>query len=710
MANDMTNGPRVNVERLIKPRSVAIIGVSSKPGTAGQIVLSNLVMNGYSGDIHIVGRGGGEIDGRRILGSVDDVPEGVDLAVFTLPAAGVAEALAGCVRRRVGAAVVFASGFAETGAQAEQDALSATARDAGIALLGPNCLGFTNALDGLRINFAGAGKINPIDVARDPCAAIISQSGGLLAHIRAGLEARDIPVPYSVSTGNEAGIGLAELIRFFADDPVVRSIVLYVEQVRNPSAFLAAAARARAVGKPVIMMHPGRGERAKSALQSHTGSLAGDYQVMRTLVTHGGIALIDTLDELVDTAELLTRYPTPPVKGPGIVTLSGAYCALAHDFADDLGLDLPEIAPETEAALKRELPPFASPRNPLDLTTAPVFQPDLMRIGAQTLLADDNVGSLLMSISLGSPAMGLKFVTALIAGIEGSTKPTVLAVLGDRAPVAPEVLSLARERRLMLSTSTDRSLRALARATAYGQALRRADRARQPEPLAGLPKLAPGTQSEWRSKELLAAAGLRVPEGALAASADEAVAVAARIGYPVAMKAQAAALAHKTEAGAVALGIADAASVRRAWETLTTNVGKAQPGLELDGVLVERVADKGLELVVGARRDPKWGPVVLVGLGGIWVEALNDVRLLPPDLCHDDIVAELGKLRTAKLLHGFRGAPPVDVDAVARVVSRVGALMLAAPDIAEIDINPLFAHAAGQGATIVDALIVSNEA
>ena len=698
----------LSVQRLIRPRSVVVIGVSTKLGSAGRIIASNLHVNGYRGAVHLVGRAQGELDGRTVLPDVDALPEGVDLAVFTMPAQAVAEAMAGCVRRKVGAAVVFASGFAEVGAEAEQAAIAESAREAGIALLGPNCLGFTNALDGLRINFAGEGKLAPLDIARDPCVAVISQSGGLLAHIRAGLEARDLPVPYAVSTGNEAGIGIAELIKFFADDPVTRSIVLYVEQVRKPSDFLVAVASAQRAGKPVLMLCPGRSDRAKSALQSHTGSLAGDHEVMRTLVRHHGVALIDTLDELLDTAEILTRFPRPPTKGPGILTLSGAFCAIAHDFCGDLDLDIPTLMPETVAALQRDLPPLVSARNPLDLTTQPVFQPDLLRIGTEALLSDENVGSVVLSISPGSPKLGLRFVEAVVAAAEGASKPLMLCLLGDRAPVAPEISALARERRLILSNSTDRTLCAVAQVTIYGRSLRRTGRVRGAARLPEIPPLPAGALAEWQGKRILAAIGIPVPAGNLVRTVDEAVALAERVGYPVAMKAQAATLQHKTDAGAVKLGLATEAEIRRAWSDLHEKLYEFAPSLQLDGLLVERMAPKGLELVVGARRDPKWGPVVLVGLGGIFVEALADVRLLPPDLDEAEVVEELSLLRGASLLGGFRGLPPVDVNAVARAAVAIGALMRQRPEISEIDINPLFAHPQGQGVTAVDALVIAG--
>jgi acyl-CoA synthetase (NDP forming) len=251
-------------------------------------------------------------------------------------------------------------------------------------------------------------------------------------------------------------------------------------------------------------------------------------------------------------------------------------------------------------------------------------------------------------------------------------------------------------------------LRAITLYTRYGRSLARTRVPSHPAPFAGVPKLGKGTQPEWLSKKILCAAGIRVPDGALARAPDDAVAVAKRVGYPVALKAQAAALPHKSEAGGVMLNLADEAALRAAWETMQRNVERAAPGVTLDGCLVETMSPKGLELMIGAKRDLAWGTVLLVGLGGIWVEALDDVELLPVDADEAQVVEALHKLRAAKLLTGFRGAPPVDVEAVAKAALALGRLMQTTPDIVEIDVNPLMVHAEGQGATALDALIVAE--
>jgi len=695
------------VKLLMQPKSVAIFGVSSKPGTAGRTVLKNFQVNNFAGDIHIIGRSGGEIEGYPVLASGDDLPEGVDLAIFALPAVGVKEALESCARRGVKAVTIFSSGFAEVGKRDQQDELVRIAQEGGISLLGPNCLGYTNFVDGVSVGFAGAFPVAKLPEDRaDPAVAYVSQSGGLMAGARMQLEAAGLRTAYSVATGNEAGVGLADFIDFFADDDAVGVIALYLEEVRHPQAFLAAAGRARAAGKPVVLIHPGRSAKAKAAVQSHTGALAGDYDQMRVHLARAGVALVDTLEQWGDVTELLARFPEPPTKGPGIVTFSGGFVAMAHDYCDDLGLDVPPLTKETIAELAPQIPDYIPPNNPLDLGTQAIWQPELCGIGTAGLMKDSNLGSVLITIATGNPAAQRSYGQYFIDAIKDKSKPAIFSL--PALELDPGFIASIRENRIVFIKSAERTLAAMAHATAHGRALERNARSVKPVPFGGLPALDKGTLPEWKGKELLRAIGIQLPAGGLAKNVDEAVATADKVGYPVVIKAQAGALAHKTEAGGVILNLADADAVRAAWATLHANIRKHQPGLVLDGVLVEKMAPKGLELVVGAKRDPKWGPVMLVGIGGVWIEAIGDVRLMPCDLSEDDIVEELGKLRSAKLLGAFRGQPPVDVRAVARTAALIGRLMMTVPEIVEIDVNPLFAHAEGQGATAVDALIVTE--
>ncbi|MCW2381074.1 MULTISPECIES: acetate--CoA ligase family protein [unclassified Sphingobium] len=694
------------VALFMRPRSIAVIGVSAKPKTAGRTVLANLQLNAFDGDVHVVGRAEGEIDGYPVTQSIDDLPEGVDLAVFTLPAAGVKDALEACVRRGVKAVTVFSSGFAEAGNRAGQDELVRIAYEGNIALLGPNCLGYTNLVNGLPIGFANARKVArlaPDDP--NPAIAMVSQSGGLMAYASTNLAARHLPMAYTVSTGNEAGIGIPDFIDFFAQDEATKVIALYLEEVRDPQAFLAAARRAQAAGKALVAIHPGRGEKGKAAIQSHTGALAGDYATMQLHLDRAGVVLVETLEEWVDVIELLARYPVAPTKGPGVLTFSGGFCAIAHDYFEALDMEMPALTEQTRSELAPQLPVFIPPRNPLDLGTQAIFQPELIPLGTNALMADGNVGSVLIAINSGTAASQRGYGPMFIDSLKGKDRPAIMAFPAPEMDADFE--ASVRANRLILSRSIERSMTALSRVTRHGRSLERSARSVTHTPFAGLPTLGSGPQPEWLGKQLLSAMGIRVPAGGLATSLEEAEATAAKVGYPLAIKAQAGALAHKTEAGGVILGIRDADELRRAWDDLHANVARAQPGLVLDGVLVEKMAPKGLELMIGAKRDAKWGPVVLVGLGGIWVEALGDVRLLPVDMAQDDIVAELMKLRSAKLLKGFRGSPPVDVQAVAHTAALIGRLMETMPQIEEIDLNPVFVHPQGEGLTAVDALIIT---
>ncbi len=685
------------VARFLRPRSVAIIGLSTRAGSAGQIILQCLKLNGFAGDVHLVGRTGEPIDGRRVLQSADDLPEGVDLAVFTLPAAAVPEAMQACARRKVGAALVFAAGFAETGDYATQDAVAATARAAGLAIVGPNCLGVTNNVDGLMLHMiyaraAGRGVTEGV--------AIVGQSGGLLGHFQRACDGRGIAVSYVISTGNECGLETTDFIEFLADDAATRVIAAYCEEIRRPHAFLAALKRARAAGKPVVLILAGRSAKARKAAQSHTGALVDDFATVRTQVEDAGAIVVGTMDEATDLIAILQRYPVPPTKGVGVLTASGAYVGLTNDFAEDIGLDLPELKPATLKTISDVLPAYGNYGNPLDTTAG--FTPAMLPGVTKALIDDPNIGTLFISFPI-STAIPVK---AFNDGMAHSPKPKVMVALGDTWPLGDDVMAAVRESPALFSRSSDRMLRAIALYTRYGRLLARRHVAAAAAPIVGLPKLGSGTQPEWLGKKLLAAAGIRIPEGALARTVDEAAALGGKIGYPVALKAQAAALPHKTAAGAVALDLVDEAALRTAWDATMRNVRRAAPDVKLDGALVETMSPRGIELMVGAKRDPGWGTVLLLGLGGIWVEALGDVQVLPGTADKAQVMAALEQLRAAKLLAGVRGAPPADVEAVVRVVLAIGRLMQSVPEITEVDVNPLMVHAEGAGATALDALIV----
>jgi acetate---CoA ligase (ADP-forming) len=693
------------LDRILRPRSVAIVGISPEPGHMGASVLANLERCHFAGDIHLVSRSRKEFNGRACTPSIDDLPHGVDVAVLVVPQNAAVDVITACGRRGVGAAVVFASGFAEVGdaGRADQERLAAAARDANVMVLGPNCIGMCSFGVGAALTFEANVEL-PAPGA-GPKIGMAAQSGAVAAIMRLAFLAKGLGISFYISTGNEADLTVEDFLGALIDDEGTQVAALFVEQIRRPQLFLELAAKARARNKPIVVMHPGRSQRARISASTHTGALAGDHAVLTALLRHAGVVMVDTLEELVDTSELLARAE-PPATGPGIITNSGAIKGFALDFCDAIGLDVPQLSPATADTLKAALPAFASIDNPADITAMTLRDATLWTKTADAMLADPALGSLCIAMVPGSTKPALEKAHALLPSIARGGKPAVVAVLGDEHPIPQEFDTAFREQGVPVHRSPERALRALAHATAYGQ--RRAA-AGGPPAIIDAPALPRrGTLPEYEGKAHLAALGIAVPQGALARDAAEAKQIAERIGYPVVLKAQAEALAHKSDAGGVALNIADAAALDAAWSRMVSRIEAAQPGLALDGILVEAMADPGIEMIVGARRDPEWGPIVVVGLGGIWTEALDDVRLMPADLPREQVVAEIDRLKGSRLLRGLRGAPIADIEALADAVVRVGALMRARAEITEIDINPLMVYGKGDGVLALDALIVTS--
>ncbi|MFT8246230.1 acetate--CoA ligase family protein [Roseomonas sp. BN140053] len=722
------------VTRLLRPRSVAVIGASPAPGSLGGGVLANLERFRFAGPIHLVHPTRAEINGRPCLPSPDALPEGVDCAVLAIPRAGVMEAAAACARRGVGGLILFSAGFAEAGEEgrAEQEKLAALARAHGMAIEGPNCLGMVNYVDGIPLTFGGA---QPIPL-RGPGLGVVSQSGAMASVLRAALQAREIDVTFTISTGNEALNGIEDFLEPLLADDATAAVAMVVEQFRDPPRFLDLARRARAMGKPILLLHPGRSAAARLSAQTHTGAMSGDHAVMRTLVAQAGVLAVDTLEELIDLGELTLRCPARPQAGAAVMTDSGAFKALTLDFCEDVGLPLPSLPPDTEAALRAVVPDFFTLDNPLDLTAQALVDPDLYRRTLAPLLDSAAFGSVVLAVILTGEETSRRKLPPIIDALAElkPAKPVVLAMLGEEAPVPPELVSRFRALGVPFFRSPERALRALARftetperaapASTGAPAAASAPSAAPPAPAssggppaaaapagAAAPEvppldLAPGPATEHRSKAILAALGIPVPAGELVHDLAAAQDAAARIGFPVVLKAQAAALAHKSDAGGVVLRLTDPETLAAGWDALHAALARTRPGLVLDSVLVERMASPGTELILGARRDPNWGPVLLVGLGGIWAEALHDVRLLPADLPEEAIAAEIHQLKGAALLRGFRGTPALDIPAAAAIAARLGALLRAAPELTEVEINPVMLYPQGQGAIALDALVV----
>jgi acetate---CoA ligase (ADP-forming) len=702
---ESANTTQPALDRLLRPRSIALVGASATPGSFGESVLLNLETAGYAGDLHLVNPKRPVIHGKPSLASVDDLPMGVDCAVLAIPGSAVLATARACALKGVGSLIIFSAGFAESGesGMAAQRELAHLAHEHGMVIVGPNCLGIVNYTGQIPLTFV---VTPPQPRSALPGAAIISQSGALAAVLATNMRHHEITLTYSVSTGNEASHGVEDFMEHLIHDAQTRVLAFVVEQFRKPKRFLELARRAREKGLFVVLLHPGSSKAGQASAATHTGAMAGNHEVMRTLVSHAGVIAVETMEELVDVTQILVAMQELPRNGAAVFTESGAFKALTLDLCERIGLELPGFSDAANRALREALPPFIGLSNPLDLTAQGLVDPDLYRRVLPPILEDERFGSVLLGIILTDPKTIALKLPRIIDAIRllKPQRTVVFAALDEGAPFdGPEIQEL-RKLGIPCFPSPERALRALARVTSLGQR----DLSHESEVIRSnnLMGFGPGIQPEYRAKEVLTEIGIPVLEGRLARTLDEALGIARDIGFPIVLKAQAVDLSHKSDAGGVILGIASEKALADGWATLHQNLKVNKPGLALEGVLVERMGKKGVELIFGARNDPDWGPVLLAGFGGVLAEALHDVRLLPPDLSREQIVKELGKLQCSALLHGFRGSPPLDMEAAAAVLSTLGALLRGHPEIEEIDINPLLVYPKGAGTVALDALMV----
>jgi len=471
----MTAPPmREAVARLMKPRSIAIVGVSPEPGSPGGNVVGNLERVGFTGVVHLVSRTRSEVFGRPCLPTVDDLPEGVDVVVLCIPERAVVEAVEACARQRAGNVLIFAAGFAETGGEgiAAQRRIAEVARAAGMGIIGPNCLGVTNSLPGgVPLTF-GSAEGRKVSGDR-PTLGIVAQSGALAGIFRNSIQNRGLPVSYSISSGNEAVLLCEDYLEHMLDDPAVRAVAIYAEQLRDPPRFLELARKARRLGKPIVMLHAGSTAIARESAITHTYSITGNYRAMRALTARAGVVIVDKIDELLDVAELFMYFPSPPTMGPAVMADSGAFKGHALDYAEKIGIDLPRLSPEIYQALVPVMPPYAPPSNPLDMTAQAIKEPEMYDKSLPLLLSDPRIGSLILAPIMGPTGFGLAKGKRILDAVRGATKPVIMTNLGFDGPISDTLIAECRARGYPFFASPERALRAMAYLTHYARALAR---------------------------------------------------------------------------------------------------------------------------------------------------------------------------------------------------------------------------------------------
>jgi acetyltransferase len=707
------------LDRMFRPRTIAVVGASPNNSFISG-TLSNILRHGFEGRAYAVNPRYTEVHGAPCFPTVEEVPEAVDLVFIGVGARLVPGILEQCERKGVGSLCIVTSGYSEQigdEGQARQSELAAWAQRTGIPVGGPNCLGFMNMPHKLCGMFLNLERLIPGHIG------LVLQSGQMGSTITTPLLARGVGFSTVVTAGNEVDLETADYIRYFVDDEQTRVIATFTEQFKTPSKLMAACELAAERGKPIVMLKIGRSEGGQRAARAHTGSIVGSDGAVGALLRKLGVARVHSVDELIETAAIFHSRKLPKRSGVASIFVSGGACGLASDLAQDIGVTFPPLTEETSARLRTIVPEFGNVGNPLDVTGQGVFEPDIFRQSLELLAETPGVGVVINGTGFPTLAdRSLHRMQSLEACSEKHPDVVFLqmALVGGHfhAMAMPGTVIKEPTDRIAgvpFLQSTDNSLRAVKALVEYAEFQRRRGQARPTRRSdRGAGEIArrtitdiARTLTEREAKMLLAAYGIPVTAERPATTALEAADAAEAIGYPVALKVESPDILHKTEAGGVLLGLTTAEAVRTGFDSIVESVAMSSPTADVHGVLVQQMATEGVQMILGMTRDPKFGPVVAVGLGGIFVEVLNDVQLLIPPFGDDEAADALTRLRGSAVLDGVRGRPAADRAALIDAMVRFGELCSDVGDIVdEIDVNPFIVGPVGSGGVAVDCLIV----
>lgn len=708
---------------LLWPRTVALIGASAAPESLRGRIFNVMRGHAFAGQLYPVSRSSAEVLGLKAYASVAELPQPADLAVIIIPAKHVPEELSRCGKAGVKSAVVLSSGFAEAvggdGGQMQAE-IRAIAKRYDMAVMGPNSEGFANIAANLCPTFspameAGDRPLAPVGGPRSEL-AVVAQSGGMgFAFFDHG-RAKELSFRYVVTTGNEACLEALDFAEFILDEGKTEALLLLLEDIKTPETFRRVAEKALRAGKPIIVNKIGQSDAGVRAAASHTAALAGTYAAYQAMFQRYGLIEGRDIGEMVDIAAGFAAWGKrlPLGRRVAIGTGSGGGGGWMADACTAAGLEVPQLDPETRRSIDQHLPAYGTSQNPVDATAQAMSKIGYAGL-AELMLPSPAVDGIILVVTTRSSHGIERQRDALARLAETAQKPVLLWSYTQPAPKSVQVLS---EAGLALYTDIGncaRTMRVMADYRALRERfLRPIEVGTGPKPdavaaRAALTAAGPAL-CEWEARPILARYGIGGNAmGTLAASAEEAVAAARAAGGPVALKVQSPGILHKTEAGAVALNLAAAQDVRTAYASVLGNAQRHAPGANILGVLVQPMAPPGREIILGVKRDATFGPLLMVGLGGVAVEVLGDVALAPVPLGEAEARAMLARLKGARLLEAHRGAPAADVDALVDLMVRLSQFASDHEEtVAEIDLNPVLVHARGHGVSVVDALIVKR--
>ena len=705
---------------LFSPDSIAIVGASADTHSLRGRTTQFLLAHGYPGRVYPITRSQPEVFGLKSYAAVADLPEAPDLAVVVVPAAYVAPTLEECGRKGVRAAVVISSGFAEErgeAAQARDKALHEVIDRYGLVVCGPNSEGIVNPLKPLVATFSPVfhdpeQSLFPLS-AKSRAIAVSCQSGALTFAFLSRGRPRQLRFTYQASAGNQICLEAHDYFDWLLDAGGADVFLAYLESIRDPVRFRAVADKAAAAGKPLILAKVGRSEAGRRAAASHTGSLARAGAVDDAIYDHHGIIRGEDLDHMLDIAAAFAFCKLPRGNRVAVITGSGGSAVWMSDILSAHGLELPVLEEDLQERLMALLPSYASAQNPVDGTAQAIHEVGYARL-VEIVRESQRIDTILLIGSLANVATARTRAEEL-AAVTGTTEQPIL--LSTYTTATEGAMAAFAEAGIPCYTSMPSCARAIRALVDYARFQKRRGRAQTIEETPpGVCKeagralaAADSILTEAEAKELLALYGVPRPAEALVKSAEAAIEAAVRIGGPVALKVQSPDITHKTEAGAVVLGVLGEEPIRDAYERVLANAKAAYPQAAVQGVLVQAMAPPGREVILGVTRDTNFGPMLMVGLGGIHVEVLRDVAFAPVPLEPDRALALLDELRGAALLDGVRGAPPADRAALAQLIAILSRFAADHADlIEEVDLNPVIVYPKGQGLAVVDALIVKR--
>ncbi len=692
------------LESLLYPKSIAIIGASRTPGKVGYSVLENLIKSGYEGVIVPVNPNADEVLGLRCYAKPKASGVKIDLSIIVVPNTLVKSAIEESYEAGASAVCVITAGFKEVGPEGAkmENEIKEFCRARKIRLLGPNCLGLINTENKMNASFAK-------QMPKPGHISVISQSGALCTAILDWSVGRGIGLAKLISIGNKADICEVDLLQALGDDEQTKVIACYLENITKGEEFIKVAEQVASV-KPVVVLKVGTTQAGSRAASSHTGSLAGEDIAYGAAFRRAGVIRADTFESLFDYASALAMQPLPKGNRVAIITNAGGPGIMAADAVENLGLEVKPLQQSISMALKQKLPPAASVANPIDVLGD--ADPERYAMALEAALDDDTIDSVIVILTPQAMTKPAETARAIISNLRGN-KPVLAAFMGgaDVMPARDELVSAS----LPDYPSPERAVAALKAMCDYSAWRRRPPRVvlRFPVNKRRIERIIRRHQRENRTfinevdaKEILRAYDFNVPMGGLARTDDEAVAIADRIGYPVAMKIVSPDIIHKSDIGGVRLGLSNPAQVRDAFDLMILRVSRRVPSAKILGVYVEKMARQGREVILGMHRDAQFGPMLMFGLGGIFVEVMKDVSFYLAPITEEEALQMLMGTRSFMLLRGARGQSGVDIQAIAQALQKLSQLATEFPQIYEIDINPFIVHEVGVPPTVADARMI----